>query len=63
VTEPRAWADESLALARDPLFAVREGARLGDAYFERAMPVVSERLAQAGVRLAAALDAAFAPVR
>jgi len=62
-TDPREWAEESLVLARAHTFAIREGQRLGDRYYEASMPVVSERLAQAGVRLAALLDAAFAPIR
>lgn len=63
VLDPRVWAEESLVLARAHAFSVRDGARLGDRYFEDTMPVVSERLAQAGVRLAALLDASFAPIR
>lgn len=58
--DPRVWAQESLELARRHTFAVRENARLGDAYYDEAMPVVAERLAQAGVRLAAQLEAALA---
>lgn len=59
--DPRAWADESLALARRHTFAVRDGDRLGDAYYEATRSAVAERLAQAGFRLAAALDGVFAP--
>ena len=61
-TDPRVWADESLALARRYTFSVREGDRLGDAYYQETMPVVAERLAQAGVRLAALLDASFGAI-
>jgi len=61
--DPRVWAEESLVLAREHTFSVREGARLGDAYYDEAMPVVAERLTQAGVRLAALLDASFAAIR
>ena len=59
--DPRGWADESLALARRHTFETRDGARLGDDYFERELPVVAERLEQAGVRLAALLNAIFDP--
>lgn len=61
--DPRIWAEESLALAREHTFAVRENARLGDAYYDASMPVVAARLAQAGVRLAAELDAVLGPIR
>lgn len=54
--DPRTWAEESLALARAHAFEPREGAVLGDAYFERSLPVVAQRLQQAGVRLAALLE-------
>lgn len=57
--DPRAWAEESLALGRLHAFAPREGESLGDAYFERSLPVVAERLQQAGVRLAALLETAL----
>jgi len=54
--DPRVWAEESLALARAHTFEAREGAALGDAYFERSLPVVARRLQQAGVRLAVLLE-------
>jgi hypothetical protein len=59
--DPREWAQESLLLSREYAFAVRPGASLGDDYYRASMPAVADRLAQAGVRLAALLDAAFAP--
>jgi hypothetical protein len=55
--DPRAWAEESLVLARTYTFPVREGAALGDAYFDETLPVVARRLQQSGVRLAALLEA------
>jgi hypothetical protein len=61
--DPRAWADESLALARRHTFRIRDGARLGDDYYEREIPVVAERLQRAGVRLGALLNGIFDPVR
>ena len=61
VRDPNAWADESLVLSQQLTYGVREGAQLGDAYYAEAMPVVEERLAESGVRLAALLDAIFDP--
>jgi hypothetical protein len=61
--DPRAWADESLELARAHAFAVREGAALGDAYYEAVITIVERRLTQAGVRLGALLDACFASAK
>jgi hypothetical protein len=58
--DARQWAAESLAAARARGFAVRDGAALGDAYYRESIGVVEERLAQAGVRLGALLDAIFA---
>jgi hypothetical protein len=54
--DPRAWAGESLALARRHAFEVRSGARLGPDAVAEAIDVVERRLQQAGVRLAALLD-------
>jgi hypothetical protein len=59
--DPLRWADESLALAKQPVFAVRRDAALDDAYYEESIPIVEERLAQAGVRLGALLDSIFDP--
>jgi hypothetical protein len=61
--DPHVWADESLALSKQPLFAVQRDASLGDAYFEKAMPVVEQRLEQSGIRLAALLNSIFDPAR
>jgi hypothetical protein len=49
--DPLRWADESLALAKQPVFAVSRDASLDTAYYEEAMPIV-ERAARKGVRLA-----------
>ena len=54
---PMAWANESMALR--PLVYNMRGRGLGRAYLREAGPVVEERLLQAGVRLAALLDAVF----
>jgi hypothetical protein len=67
--DPVAWTNESHALAveygyRYPGFTVGSPPKapvvLDDRYWERAAPVVDARLLQAGVRLAALLNAAFA---
>jgi hypothetical protein len=56
------WATESLLAARaayqDPATGrrIKPGAKLGDAYQERNLPVVKQRLYQAGVRLARVLN-------
>jgi hypothetical protein len=56
------WASESLTLAREAYVldtdrAIRPGAALNEAYCAKALPVIRTRLAQAGVRLAARLNA------
>ena len=63
------WADESLAEAKkayrdpkNPARLVTSGDRLGREYAEAMLPVIRLRLAQAGVRLANELNAAFAEV-
>ena len=59
------WATESLLAARaayqDPATGrrIQPGASLGDAYQERSLPVVKQRLYQAGVRLAGVLNDVF----
>lgn len=54
---PMTWAAESMALR--PLVYGMPGTGLGRDYLRKAGPVVEERLMQAGVRLAALLDAVF----
>jgi hypothetical protein len=54
---PLTWAAESMALR--PLVYDMPGTGLGRAYLREAGPVVEQRLLQAGVRLAALLDAVF----
>jgi hypothetical protein len=57
------WADESLVLARQAYApsgaALQPGAKLGQSYFDAALPVVRYRLAQAAVRLASMLNEIF----
>jgi hypothetical protein len=54
---PMTWVDESMALR--PLVYDMRGTGLGRDYLRQAGPVVEQRLLQAGVRLAALLDAVF----
>ena len=51
---PLEWAAESQALRRD-VYRIGDG-RLGKRYYEGNLPIVRERLVQAGVRLAAFLE-------
>jgi hypothetical protein len=60
------WADESLQAAKIAYYfpegsprPIAIGARLGRDYAERALPIIEERLAKAGVRLANELNAIF----
>jgi hypothetical protein len=61
------WARGSLLAARaayqDPAIGsrIKPGARLGDGYKERNLPVVKRRLYQAGVRLAWVLGEVLRP--
>lgn len=57
--DPSDWATESFHLAERYAYAIPDDARLEQAYYDRVMPVVDERLAQAGVRLAAMLNDIF----
>jgi hypothetical protein len=61
--DPRAWAGESLALARRHAFGVRSGTALGPDAVSTAIEVIERRLQQAGVRLAALLDERLAAPR
>ena len=60
------WATESLLAARQAYQVpetgkrLKSGQKLGDAYLEANLPVVRQRLYQAGVRLAMVLNEAFA---
>ncbi len=57
VTCPDGWATESVQFACSTAYkGVVPNSALGEAYYENALPVVELRLAQAGVRLAAALN-------
>jgi nuclease S1 len=54
---PAEWAEQSWRLARRAL--VSPGTNLDDAYYRRQIAVIDERLALAGVRLAAAVNRAL----
>jgi hypothetical protein len=62
---PEDWATESLLAAReayqDPTTGrrIKSGVKLGDQYQDKNLPVVRQRLAQAGLRLAWVLNEAF----
>jgi len=51
---PAQWAEQSFKLAKEALVA--DGTNIDDAYFERHIKVIEDRLALAGVRLAADLN-------
>lgn len=63
---PESWANESLTASKSAYFfpkgskkPIQTGALLGKDYIQVAEPIVEERLAQAGVRLAEELNAIF----
>jgi nuclease S1 len=58
---PAQWAEQSFRLAKDAL--VTPGANLDESYYRRHIAVIDERLALAGVRLAAVLNRALATPR
>jgi hypothetical protein len=51
---PAQWAEQSFKLAKEGLVA--DGTNIDDAYFERHIKVIEDRLALAGIRLAADLN-------
>jgi hypothetical protein len=53
------WTEESLALVRSYAYKTGDSGELSAEYVEKARPIVRRRLAQAGVRLAWALNVAF----
>ena len=54
---PEQWAEQSWKLAREAL--VQPGTNIDDGYYRRHINVIDERLALAGVRLAAVLNPAL----
>ena len=59
---PAEWATESWKLAISNAYDVPKDGQLGQAYFDKNLPVVEERLKMAGVRLAAVLNGTYQPV-
>ena len=53
------WADESLQAAKKAYNQLPKNARINDDYVKMAEPILKERLAQAGIRLADELNAIF----
>jgi len=51
---PVQWANESVRLAKDAI--VKDGANIDDAYYNRHITVIDERLALGGIRLAGELN-------
>jgi hypothetical protein len=58
---PEDWANESHADAQSAWVA--DGAQIDENYYQKEIRVVDQRLALAGLRLAAVLNEAFAPAR
>ncbi len=52
------WANESFRIANEIVYTVGNGGDIGDAYYRQALPVVKQRIRQAGVRLAHLLNQA-----
>ncbi len=57
--DPVVWATESHKLAHSNAYPIPKDGRLGQDYFDKNIPVVNERLAMAGARLAALLNVIF----
>lgn len=58
--DPQAWAGEGLAVAQATVYTgIQDGGTPDAAYVNKAQPVVRERLARAGYRLADTLNAIF----
>jgi S1/P1 nuclease len=66
ISDPNAWADDSMALARSDVYKDPDGAALGDpranigsAYVDRARSIAETQVILAARRLAALLNAAL----
>lgn len=57
--DPTQWTNESLMLARSHAYNTGPSVELSDDYVEKARPIVRQRLAQAGIRLAWLLNIAL----
>ena len=53
------WATESYRLALSDAYDIPKDGNLGQAYFDRSIPIVNERLKLAGVHLADTLNEVF----
>ena len=51
---PAQWAEQSVRLAKEAL--VKDGEEIDDGYYRRHITVIDERMALAGIRLAASLN-------
>jgi hypothetical protein len=58
-SDPTQWTNESLMLVRSYTYNTGPSNELSDDYVEKARPIVQQRLAQAGIRLAWLLNTAF----
>ena len=56
---PAEWANESYRLAVSNAYDVRKDGRLGQAYFDKNIPVVNDWLRTAGIPLALVLNDVF----
>ena len=56
------WATESYRLALSNAYAIPKDGKLDQAYFDRNIPIVNERLRLAGVHLAEVLNDVFTPL-
>ena len=61
VTDPAIWADESHAVTVKYAYDIPKDKKIDQAYCDRCLPVLNERLQQGGVRLATRLNAIFDP--
>jgi len=55
------WANESYRVVEESIYDLDGPGSIGDAYFERNIPIIEERLQMAGVRLARMLNQALGP--
>ena len=60
VSDPVDWTNESFRLAVSNAYKIPNNRKLDQAYFDRNIPVVEQRLAMGGVRLAGLLNAIYA---
>lgn len=59
MARPPGWATESYRLALSHAYDIPKDGKLGQAYFDRNIPIVDERLKLAGVHLADTLNEVF----